>query len=70
MSFNNAAVVSTIGYAFDSGPSSSQSRHPRRRVSSDPCLPERLPTSGKYMCAILDAHFNSLQVSYSGKQRG
>lgn len=54
MSFNNAAVVRTTGNALDLGPSNFRSRHPRRRVSSDPCLPERLPTSGIYVYAIFD----------------
>ena len=50
MTFNFAAAVRTIGDLLDSssGSSSFRCRRLRRRVSSDPCLPERLPTIGKY----------------------
>ncbi|KAG7449270.1 uncharacterized protein BT62DRAFT_945391 [Guyanagaster necrorhizus] len=39
---NNAAIVEVIGRNLDSTPAR---RRVRRRVTSDPCLPERLPSS-------------------------
>ncbi|KJA29974.1 hypothetical protein HYPSUDRAFT_32019 [Hypholoma sublateritium FD-334 SS-4] len=46
MSFNHAAILPTIGRNSDvSGPGCT-GRYTRRRVTSDPCLPARLPTIG------------------------
>ncbi|KAJ3573887.1 hypothetical protein NP233_g2139 [Leucocoprinus birnbaumii] len=44
MMINNAAHVLALGQTLDSSDSSISSPAPRSRVSSDPCLPERLPT--------------------------
>ncbi|KAF9534831.1 hypothetical protein CPB83DRAFT_843014 [Crepidotus variabilis] len=47
MSFNNASFLVAIGSDSSNPTTMAQhGRHPRRRVTSDPCLPERLPTSG------------------------
>ncbi len=50
MGFNNAALVHSIGNTVDSSHTNSTSccQQTRRRVSSDPCLPERLPSSSNY----------------------
>jgi hypothetical protein len=42
--FNNASVVHSVGLHLDPLPPSS---NPRQRVKSDPCLPERLPSTGQ-----------------------
>lgn len=50
MAFNNApAILSLEG---DNPTSSSSRRRTRRRVTSEPCLPERLPTTGTYASSI------------------
>ena len=43
--FNNAYVLSVIGSALDDPVSRPRPKH-RKRVSSEACLPERLPTTG------------------------
>ncbi|KAF9482481.1 hypothetical protein BDN70DRAFT_875042 [Pholiota conissans] len=45
MSFNHAPIILTIAESSDNS-IQNPGRHPRRRVSSRPCLPERLPTIG------------------------
>ncbi|PPQ92387.1 hypothetical protein CVT25_008737 [Psilocybe cyanescens] len=45
MAFNNASMVIALGNKSDPV-SMSPRRHTRRRVTSEPCLPERLPTTG------------------------
>ncbi|TFK43618.1 hypothetical protein BDQ12DRAFT_675282 [Crucibulum laeve] len=46
MNFNNAPLVISLGEGLDIRPNALEVPIPRRRVVSDPCLPERLPTSG------------------------
>ncbi|KAH9482922.1 hypothetical protein JR316_0005022 [Psilocybe cubensis] len=45
MAFNNASIIIALGGSSEF-PSTSSRRRARRRVTSDPCLPERLPTTG------------------------
>ncbi|KAF8974228.1 hypothetical protein BDZ97DRAFT_1647347 [Flammula alnicola] len=45
MSFNHAPVIVTIGDTSDTLTQPHAGRYARRRVTSEPCLPERLPTT-------------------------
>lgn len=48
MSFNHIPLITALKHDAETPPYSKVNKrpHPRRRVISDPCLPERLPTSG------------------------
>lgn len=45
MNFNNAPIIKALE-PTEPPSRDPERRVPRRRVTSEPCLPERLPTSG------------------------
>jgi len=53
MFLNNTPVVHALGNLLDSDQSLLRSPTPRRRVISEPCLPERLPSSGMPSVAVI-----------------
>ena len=48
MAFNYSAVVLALGETIDSPSKASTAPYTKRRISSDLCLPERLPTSSMH----------------------
>jgi hypothetical protein len=59
--FNNAPLVMAVANDLDP-PSSPE---PRRRVTSEPCLPERLPSTGLFEFEILIMETNIFSRLYT-----
>jgi hypothetical protein len=61
MLLNNAPVVHALGNVLDSNRGLLCVPTPRRRVVSEPCLPERLPSNGMpvFVTIVLIVHISS-----------